>query len=342
MSVNETKSERSPVTVVVALAGLVIISAGMRAFASVLVPVLIAAFLAILLAPSVQALLKRNWPKGLAVVTTILGTVIVAFLLTALVGDSLVRFSRQVPEYATGVQGIKDDIFAWLSQRGIGRDLEGGVLDSAIDTSRLLALIRDVLGGVANLAGKGVIILLLAAFALLEMDRRQDVFEAALGKQTTVLATLRHYSTQVVQYLKVKTWMSAGTGLAIGLSLWLLGVDYPVLWGVLAFLLNFVPAVGSLIAAIPPILLALLQYGVGRAIGVVGAVLVVNIVFSNIIEPKVMGRSFGISPVTVLVALLYWAWVFGPVGMILAIPLTVALKIALEGNERTTWIAGLM
>ena len=342
MSVNETKSERSPVTVVVVLAGLVIISAGMRAFASVLVPVLIATFLAILLAPSVQALLKRNWPKSLAVVTTILGTVIVAFLLTALVGDSLVRFSRQVPEYATGVQGIKDDIFAWLSQRGIGRDLEGGVLDSAIDTSRLLALIRDVLGGVANLAGKGVIILLLAAFALLEMDRRQDVFEAALGKQTTVLATLRHYSTQVVQYLKVKTWMSAGTGLAIGLSLWLLGVDYPVLWGVLAFLLNFVPAVGSLIAAIPPVLLALLQYGVGRAIGVVGAVLVVNIVFSNIIEPKVMGRSFGISPVTVLVALLYWAWVFGPVGMILAIPLTVALKIALEGNERTTWIAGLM
>ena len=146
MSVNDTKSERSPVTVVVALAGLVIISAGMRAGASVLVPVLIAAFLAILLTPSVQALLKRSWPKGLAVVTTILGTIIVALLLTALVGDSLVRFSRQVPEYATGVQGMKDDIFAWLSQRGIGRDLEGGVLDSAIDTSGVLALAGDVLG----------------------------------------------------------------------------------------------------------------------------------------------------------------------------------------------------
>ena len=342
MSVNDTKSERSPVTVVVALAGLVIISAGMRAGASVLVPVLIAAFLAILLTPSVQALLKRSWPKGLAVVTTILGTIIVALLLTTLVGDSLVRFSRQVPEYATGVQGMKDDIFAWLSQRGIGRDLEGGVLDSAIDTSGVLALAGDVLGSVANLAGNGVIILLLAAFALLEVDRRQDVFEEALGKQTTVPATLLRYSTQVIQYLKVKTWMSAGTGLGIALSLWLLGIDYPVLWGVLAFLLNFVPTVGSLIAGIPPILLALLQYGIERAIGVLVAIVVVNIVFSNIIEPRVMGRSFGISPVTVLMALLYWAWVFGPVGMILAIPLTVALKIALEGNERTTWIAGLM
>ena len=342
MSVNDTKSQGSPVTIVVVLAGLVIISAGMRAIASVLVPILIAGFLAILLTPSVRALLERNWPKGLAVVTTVLGTVIVAFLLTVLVGDSLVRFSRQVPEYATGVQGMKDDIFAWLSQRGIGRDLEGGVLDSALDTSRILALTRDVLGGVANLAGKGVIILLLAAFALLEVDRRQDVFEKALGKQTTVFTTLRRYSSQVVQYLKVKTWMSAGTGLAIGLSLWLLGVDYPVLWGVLAFLLNFVPTVGSLIAAIPPILLALLQYGIGRAIGVIVAVLVVNIMFSNIIEPRIMGRSFGISPVTVLVALLYWAWVFGPVGMIIAIPLTVALKIVLEGNEKTTWVAGLM
>ena len=97
MSVNDTKAERSPVTVVVTLAGLVIVSAGMRAIASVLVPVLIAAFLAILLTPSVQALLKRNWPKGLAVVTTIFGTIIVALLLTALVGDSLVQFSRQVP-----------------------------------------------------------------------------------------------------------------------------------------------------------------------------------------------------------------------------------------------------
>jgi predicted PurR-regulated permease PerM len=252
MSVNDTKSERSPVTVVVALAGLVIISAGMRAIASVLVPVLIATFLAILLTPSVQALIKRNWPKGLAVVTTMLGTVIVAVLLTALVGDSLVRFSHQVPEYAAAVQGMKDDIFAWLSQRGIGRDLEGGVLDSVVDTSGLLALARNVLGGVANLAGNGVIILLLAAFVLLETDRRQEVFEEALGKQTTVPATLQRYTIQVVQYLKVKTWMSVGTGLGIALLLWLLGVDYPVLWGMLAFLLNFVPTVGSLIAAIPP------------------------------------------------------------------------------------------
>jgi predicted PurR-regulated permease PerM len=330
------------VVVIVVLAGLVIVAAGMRAAASVLVPVFTASFLAILLTPSVQWLMDRKVPKGVAVVAAVLGTVVAAFILALLVGDSLVEFSRQLPTYMSSMQGLKNQVFDWLTQFGVGSALQGSVIDSALNTSGLLSLTGEILSAVAGLASNGFVILLLATFALLEIDRSREVVQRALGPESTLSDKLQGYTTQVVQYVKVKTLMSFGTGVGVALLLWLLGVDYPLLWGSLAFLLNFVPNVGSIIAFIPPVILALLQYGLGRAVAAAVAIVFVNSVFSNIIEPKMMGRSFGMAPWVVFVALLFWAWVFGPVGMILAIPLTVALKIALESSGTTEWIAALM
>jgi len=153
---------------------------------------------------------------------------------------------------------------------------------------------------------------------------------------------LSRYTGEMFEYLRVKTLMSLGTAIGVGLLVAVLGIDYAVLWGLLAFLLNFIPNIGSLIAAIPPVALGLLDYGLGRAVAVAGAIIAVNVVFSNLLEPRFMGRSFGMSPWMVFVALLFWAYVLGPVGMILAIPLTVALKLGLEMSERTKWLAALM
>jgi predicted PurR-regulated permease PerM len=134
--------------------------------------------------------------------------------------------------------------------------------------------------------------------------------------------------------------------MATGLSAWLLtsiiGLDFALLWGMLAFLLNYVPTIGSIIAAVPAVLLALVQLGVGDATVTLIGFAVINVVFGTIIEPRWMGYGVGISPLIVFTGLIFWGWVFGPVGMLLSVPLTMTLKLALEGDSRTRWVAILL
>ena len=119
----------------------------------------------------------------------------------------------------------------------------------------------------------------------------------------------------------------------------LIGVDYPVLWGALAFLLNFIPNIGSIIAAVPPVLLALIQLGVAQAALVAGGFLVINMAIGNFLEPRYMGQGLGLSTLVVFLSLVFWGWVLGPVGMLLSVPLTIAVKIALEVRPDTRWMA---
>jgi AI-2 transport protein TqsA len=139
--------------------------------------------------------------------------------------------------------------------------------------------------------------------------------------------------------LVIKTLLSAAEGLAIWIWLLILGVDYPVLWGTLVFLLNYVPNIGSIIAALPAVLLALVQLGVGSALLTVLGFVVVNIVLGNLIEPKVMGKGLKISPLVVFLSMVFWGWVLGPIGMILSVPMTSLVKIALESYKDTRGIA---
>ena len=144
------------------------------------------------------------------------------------------------------------------------------------------------------------------------------------------------------RYLGIKTLISMATGLCAGVLTWSLGLDFPLLWAMLAFLLNYVPTIGSIIASVPAILLALVQIGPGAAgataIGYVG----INVVFGNFLEPRLMGYGVGISPLVVFVGLVAWGWIFGPVGMLLSVPLTMTLKMALQNDERTEWVAVLL
>jgi len=129
------------------------------------------------------------------------------------------------------------------------------------------------------------------------------------------------------------------TGIAIGIWLWLLEIDYALLWALLAFLLNYVPNIGSIIAAIPAVLLALIQFGMGASLITALGYAVVNLVIGSFIEPKFMGRGLGLSTLVVFLSLVFWGWVLGPIGMLLSVPLTMILKIALQSNDDTRWIA---
>jgi len=142
--------------------------------------------------------------------------------------------------------------------------------------------------------------------------------------------------------MSLKTWISLATGAVIATWLTLLGVEYPLLWGLLAFLLNYVPNIGSIIAAVPAIMMAFIQLGIGSALATAAGYLVVNIAVGSIIEPRVMGRGMGLSTLVVFLSLLFWGWALGPVGMVLSVPLTMILKIALESRDDTRWFAVLL
>jgi len=146
----------------------------------------------------------------------------------------------------------------------------------------------------------------------------------------------------VQRYMAIKTWMSLMTGCVVALWLYIIGVDYPLLWGLLAFLLNYVPNIGSIIAAVPAVLLALIQLGGGSAILAGAGYLVVNMAIGNFLEPRVMGKGLGLSTLVVFISLVFWGWVFGPVGMLLSVPLTMTIKIALDSNEETRWASVLL
>jgi len=132
------------------------------------------------------------------------------------------------------------------------------------------------------------------------------------------------------------------TGLIIAIAMWIIGVDYPVLWGVLAFMLNFVPNIGSIIAAVPAVLLAMVQLGLPSALVVAAVYVAVNVLIGNIVEPRFMGKGLGLSTLVVFVSLVFWGWVLGPVGMLLSVPLTITVKLALDSKPETQWLGHLL
>jgi predicted PurR-regulated permease PerM len=176
-------------------------------------------------------------------------------------------------------------------------------------------------------------------FILLEASSVKTKVQAAFGRKAASFQRPREFMTNLGRYLGIKTIVSFATGFLVWLLTWTIGLDFPLLWGMLAFLLNYVPTIGSIIAAVPAILLALVQLGPGAALATLTGFVGINVLFGNFIEPRLMGYGVGISPLVVFVGLFFWGWVFGPVGMLLSVPLTMTLKLALESDEGTRWIA---
>jgi predicted PurR-regulated permease PerM len=146
----------------------------------------------------------------------------------------------------------------------------------------------------------------------------------------------------VKRYMSIKAMVSLITGVIVYVALKIIGVDYPLLWSLLAFLLNFVPNIGSIIAAVPPVILALVQLGSLSALMVALVYVAINMIVGNWIEPRYMGKGLGLSTLIVFMSLVFWGWILGPVGMFLSVPLTMLLKIAFETSEDTLWISILM
>ncbi len=205
-----------------------------------------------------------------------------------------------------------------------------------------MRLTSRILTGMGNLLGDTFLILLVVVFMLLETATFSHKIEEAFPAGSSEMDRLNAFLKNINRYMVIKTWTSTGTGViaTIWLSIW--GVDYALLWGLLTFLLNYIPNIGSIMAAVPPVLLALVTLGPWSAVAVAIGYLVINVTIGSFLEPRLMGRGLGLSTLVVFLSLLFWGWVLGPVGMILSVPLTMTMKIGLSSFDETQWLATML
>ena len=323
----------------VAAACLVVIIAGLRAATELILPFLVAVFLAVVNVPLMNWLIRRRVPKPLAVMLTILTVVAVIGALVAVVAASITQLTAAAPTYQARLNELT------ASLRGLGERFNLPVEQwMALDLAPagMFDLIGAVIGAVGSFLSNTFLVVLTVIFILFEAAGFSRKITAAFGTAYDSFGQLSRMARQVQTYLVVKTAVSAATGLAVGVWVALLGLDFPLLWGVLAFLFNFIPTLGSIVAAVPAVLLAILQFGPGRAAVIAAGYLAINVIFGNGIEPSLMGRRLGLSTLVVFGSLVFWGWVWGPVGMLFSVPLTMAVKIALENSHEFRWVAVML
>ena len=308
----------------------------MREAQAVVIPALLAFFLAVVADAPVAWLARKGVPRTAAVVGVVAAVALLLLVVGTLVGSSVHELSERAPAYQQTLHQRIDSLLAGAEGSPISADA-GGIADK-ISPGAVLGLASDLLTGVGDLFGMAFLILLLMIFILLEVPGL-DAKLAALGSSRGAWESLEK---SLRSYLAIKTATSLATGVLVGVFLAVLGIEFAVLWGLLAFLLNYVPTIGSILAALPAVLLALLQNGPGSALAVAAGYLVINGVIGNLVEPRIMGQGLGLSMLTVLLSLVFWGWLLGSVGMLLAVPLTTAVKIALEKHEGTQALAGLL
>lgn len=321
-------------------AAFVIVIAGMKAAASLLVPFMLSIFLAIVFAQPFVWLQSKKVPTWLALVIVVVGIALMGLVLIAIIGDSVGDFTQNMPEYQEKLQTQLTTVLGWL--QGLGIELPQDKLQSYFDVGAIMKLVAQMLSGLGNVLTDSFLIILTVIFILMEAAGFRSKLRKAFGDPDRPLAGINEFLSTVKSYMAMKSLTSLATGVLVAVALTIIGVDFPILWGLLAFLLNYVPTIGSIIAAIPAILLSFIQLGPGTTLLTIGVYLFVNTVIGNVVEPKIMGKGLGLSTLVVFISLVFWGWVLGTVGMFLSVPLTMMVKIALHSNESTRKIALLL
>ena len=320
----------------VVAAAFVIVVSGLKMASSLVVPFLLSVFIAMIVSPLLALLKKRGIPGVAAIALVIMLIMSIGLMLGAVIGSSLDSFREDMPIYSAKLSAMSESLQQWLSAKGIA--IDATQWQSSFDPSAVMGLVGSTLASFGNVMTNSVMILLTVIFILAENITFAEKLKLARGNANSQ-QWLSKFSDSVQGYLAIKAAISVATGLLIFIWLSIVGVDYAVLWGLLAFLLNFVPTVGSFIAAVPAVLLALVQLGLGPAGLTLGGFVAVNFLMGSALEPRLMGKGLDLSPLVVFVSLVLWGWVLGPVGMLLSIPLTIMIKIALETQPDTRWIS---
>jgi len=323
------------------LAAFVIIVAGMRAAQELIVPFLASLFLTVICYPTLEWMQKKGLSTWVALILIIFTVSTSLLIVVAIVGSSLQDLTSHLDGYRNLLEARKQTLITWIEDRGYS-DLAENLNRREFDPKRVMALLTTFLTDLAGLFGDIFWVLLIMVFMLMEAS----AFPQKIAKMSSNNAQRSSQAEQIRnaiwQYATLKTLISMMVGGGVVILLKILKVDYAFLWGLIAFFFNFIPNVGSFIAAIPGVGMALIQYDVTTGIYAVIGYALINLIFSNIVEPRVMGKGMGISALVVFLSLIFWGWVLGPVGMILSVPLTMIVKIVLDSSDQTRWFSILL
>lgn len=325
----------------ITLAALVVVIWGLRELRTALLPICFGLLLAVLGAPARRWLIRRRIPAQVASVTVVAVIVGGGWLLAIALEQTLARFANVVPTYRARVETLLADLVSALASLGI--DADPKLLVTSLEPRTWMTFLGQSLGGAVGLLSAVLLALFVLFFALLEVDRIRGRLGQHLGASYDEPRLLR-LSSALQRYLGVKLATSALTGLCAYAACALFGAPLPALWGLVAFVLNFVPIIGSIVAAIPPVALVLvdpdLSWPIAVPLGI--AYVALNNIISNLLEPLLMGQQVGISPLAVLLSIVFWGWLWGPGGMFLAVPLTLAVDFLLEQNRDLRFLTALI
>lgn len=321
-------------------AALVVIFYGINQAQTVVSLFLVSLFLALLGTPPVLWLQRRHVPPFLSVVIVMGGMVTFLLAVGVVVGTSLSTFSDTLPMYQSRLHEQVLGLKALLATRNI--DVTEKALLEYLNPGSMMSLIAGLFASMSSAFSSIILILLTVTFILSETSSFPVKLRSVLGEPKRVFPEFTKFIDDIRRFMIIKTMISLVVGTLIAIWLYILGVDFPILWGFVAFLLNFIPNVGQIFAAIPAVLLALLRLGPGSAALVAAGYLVIGFTLGNAVEPRLMGRKLGLSTLVVFLSLLFWGNLLGPIGVILCIPLTMTLKFAFESEPSTRWIGILL
>jgi AI-2 transport protein TqsA len=323
----------------IVIASIFIIFAGIKVAASIVVPFLLALFLTIILSPTYSFFNKKGLPHTLSLILVISLFLIIMGLVGKLISSSLVEFNTHIDLYTQKLQVYFHFIVEFALQ--LGFEINDTDIMSLIQPKQIMTFSSSLLYSLSGLFSDGFVVLFTLIFMLLESDHFIEKLKL-FQKENTRFEHFVEISNKIKEYMVLKTLISLLTGFVIYIFLLIIGTDYAFLWAVIAFLFNFIPNIGSIIAAVPVVLLTLIQLGSFSALLALIMFVVVNIVVGSIIEPKVMGKGLGLSSLVVFLSLVFWGWLLGIVGMFLSIPLTIMLKIVLDNNRSTKHYGALL
>lgn len=322
------------------IAAFVIIVAGLKLASEVVSMLLMSLFLSSIFLAIYKFLRKYKIPKIGAYLIIFLIIFSLFMLLSYIFSTSLNNFITNLPIYENS---LKKTIFTAIeSLEAYSINIQKEQMLKAINFGAIFKLSTDMIGNVSSLLSKTFLVFVAVAFILSESDNFLKKFEQVFGKGSQKMQDFKSFSQNIQRYFIIKTFTSLLTGFMVFLMLKIYHIEYPLLWGVVAFLFNFVPFFGSIIASIPGIIFAVFKGDLTIFLSVSILYLVINVTISNIIEPKIMGDGLGLSVSAIFFSLIFWGYVLGVAGMFLAVPITMTIKMASERMKGTQWLGLLL
>jgi len=320
------------------LATTVVVFAGMRLSAPILDPILFAVILALLFSPIYGWLTRHRIPTPLALIIMLVGMTILFLALFLILGVSIARFSGDIASYTGKLNDQVSNLKGLAKSVGISQvDVQ-----NAFKPSTITGAIGTILSGIADFLSNLFLILLYVLFFLAEGPAMINCLRTSAGEDHPQVMRLTTFGRNVVRQLGLRAIVNLFTGAGVTVLLLVLRVDFPLMWGILAFFLSFIPWIGLPLAVAPAVVLALAEHGVTSAVLVIVGVIVINVLAENAVSPMLMGRGLSLSPTVLFVGFIFWAWLLGGPGALLAAPLTIFLVLMLDTFPETRWLASVM